>query len=233
MYVVIVAAGSSTRFSSSIPKPFVEVAGRPLLWYSLYTFNRLDFVKQIAVVVSKDHKELAETVRAQHFTGFSKFAGFVEGGATRQQSVYNALSTLPRAQGVPVAIHDAARPFVKERLIVELNREAGLYGAAAPGIAVVDTVKSVDEEGFIKEHLKRESLTAIQTPQVFELSKLLSAYEQAAGELAAFTDDTEIYSRYFGRVKMVEGDKELFKVTFEGDLARAEEVYRRNRDLWI
>lgn len=234
MNVVIVAAGSSSRFNNKIPKPFVEVAGRPLLWYSISSFNRLSFVNKIIVVISKIHRELAEVAAERHFGSFEKFSGFVDGGAVRQESVSNALSALKGSgSGELVAIHDAARPFLKGELVERLNEEAGRHGAAAPGIAVVDTIKGLDSEGFIKSHLKRESLIAIQTPQVFHFEKLLDSYERATCELESFTDDTEIYSRYHGRVKIVEGDKELFKVTFEGDLARAEEVYKRNSKLWI
>ncbi len=151
---------------------------------------------------------------------------FVEGGESRQASVYKALQALTNpteqvdSQGEPeiVLIHDGARPFVTEEIILQVVAATQEQGAAACGIPPVDTQKEVDSQGFIVRHLQRDSLVAIQTPQGFRLKPLLQAHQRAASDNFETTDDTAIWGKYVGPVKITLGSVDNKKITFPGDL---------------
>ena len=151
---------------------------------------------------------------------------FVEGGESRQASVYKALQALTNpteqvdSQGEPeiVLIHDGARPFVTEEIILQVVAATQEQGAAACGIPPVDTQKEVNSQGFIVRHLQRDSLVAIQTPQGFRLKPLLQAHQRAAADNFETTDDTAIWGKYVGPVKITLGSVDNKKITFPGDL---------------
>ena len=144
---------------------------------------------------------------------------FVEGGESRQASVYKALQALSKL-GEPeiVLIHDGARPFVTEDIILQVVAATQEQGAAACGIPPVDTQKEVDSQGFIVRHLQRDSLVAIQTPQGFRLAPLIQAHQRAAEDNFETTDDTAIWGKYVGPVKITSGSVDNKKITFPGDL---------------
>ncbi|OHD20933.1 MAG: 2-C-methyl-D-erythritol 4-phosphate cytidylyltransferase [Spirochaetes bacterium GWD1_27_9] len=231
--VVILGAGSGTRFGSNLPKIFVKINGKPLLWYSLYSFQNVEEVENIYVVVSPDRLEYARTLQKKFFKKITKFRGFITGGKTRFDSVLNALKIIQMEEECNfVAIHDAARPFIKPELINKIFTEAIKVGASSCGISVVDTIKSLDEKGFIHSHLKREHLVSIQTPQIFNFQKLIKSYQIAKKKEIAFTDDTEVYSLVDKKISIIEGDNDLTKITYKEDLKTAKEILKRNRNLW-
>jgi 2-C-methyl-D-erythritol 4-phosphate cytidylyltransferase/2-C-methyl-D-erythritol 4-phosphate cytidylyltransferase/2-C-methyl-D-erythritol 2,4-cyclodiphosphate synthase len=117
-------------------------------------------------------------------------------------------------------IYDGARPFVSEELIRTTLTAAQQFGAAVPGLTPIDSQKEINEEGFIVRHLVRSSLCAVQTPQCFEFSKLLAAHERAALDGREYTDDTEIWGSYCGRVKVVPGEVNNIKITYPADLEK-------------
>lgn len=152
---------------------------------------------------------------------------FVPGGATRQQSVRNALEAVAEQCGGTnplVFIHDGARPFVSPQIISDCEKAAKLYGASVPALQPVDTQKEIDADGFITRHLVRSRLAAVQTPQVFRLQELLAAHRTAATEKCECTDDTEIWDTYvadgkkYPSVKIVPGESENKKITYPSDI---------------
>ena len=155
---------------------------------------------------------------------------FVEGGESRQASVCKALLALtkPKEQSALheepeiVLIHDGARPFITEDCILQVVAATTEQGAAACGIPPVDTQKEVDSQGFIVRHLQRDSLVAIQTPQGFRFGPLLQAHQRAATDNFETTDDTAIWGKYVGPVKITSGSVDNKKITFPGDLIREE-----------
>lgn len=152
---------------------------------------------------------------------------FVEGGESRQASVCRALQALAENQGQEaeyeapeiVLIHDGARPFITEDIILQVVAATQNEGAAACGIPPVDTQKEIDSQGFIVRHLKRDSLVAIQTPQGFHFKPLLQAHLMAARDNFETTDDTAIWGTYVGAVKITPGSVDNKKITFPSDLA--------------
>lgn len=121
-----------------------------------------------------------------------------------------------------VLIHDGARPFIDSETIRNTLEAAIKYKAAVPALTPTDTQKMLDEEGFISEHLQRSRMAAVQTPQGFEFLPLLEAHKKAAQEEKEYTDDTEIYGKYAGKVKIVPGSEENIKITYAKDYKKEE-----------
>ena len=117
-----------------------------------------------------------------------------------------------------VLIHDGARPFVSQKIILEGIQAAQEFGASVPGLTPTDTQKQIDEDGFITNHLQRASLVAVQTPQCFDFQMLLEAHKKAHQEEKEYTDDTEIWGKYCGKVKVITGESKNIKITYPKDL---------------
>jgi len=209
--VVLLAAGAGRRLGGSTPKAFVSLAGRPLYLYSLEAFRSMREVRQVVIVVPKG----------------IRVAGGVEGGARRQDSVKNGLREVDPASDV-VLIHDAARPFVTAGLVRKVIQAALEHGGAVPGVPVRDTLKRLGRGGRIRATLDRKGLWAVQTPQGFRKGVLEAAYASGHGRRDA-TDDAQIVERAGGRVAVVEGNVENFKITSKIDLIHAEDYWRKRR----
>jgi 2-C-methyl-D-erythritol 4-phosphate cytidylyltransferase len=230
---VILAAGSGERFGSKLPKAFIKISGKPMFWYSTYAFNSLEAVDNIYVVVSPEKLEFVKKTQLKYLKNILKFKGFITGGKSRQDSVYNALKIISVEDGIEyVAIHDAARPFIKPNVIFDIFKEAVKVGGAAPGISVVDTIKQVNENDFISKHLKREDIVAIQTPQIFKFDKISKAYQIARKKNLCFTDDTEVFTLVDKKIMVVSGDNDLIKMTYKDDIKIAKEIIKRNKKIW-
>ena len=175
----------------------------------------------------KSEEALFADSEVKSFAGETKFI-FVPGGKSRQSSVYNALRAVKlhfKDSNPLVFIHDGARPFVTSGVIRCAYEAALENGAAAPGLQPVDTQNELDENGFIKRHLVRSELTAVQTPQVFMLDELLQAHEKAILSGREYTDDTEIWDLFVpgGKVKIVQGDSRNKKITYKEDILPAQQ----------
>jgi 2-C-methyl-D-erythritol 4-phosphate cytidylyltransferase len=211
-WAILVAAGSGSRLGGDRPKAFATLGGRPLVAESLERLDSSDWIDAIVVAAPPDWEEptilLAEELVA------SKVASVVTGGATRAESVRNALAEVPD-EALVVLVHDAARPLVDdaviERLLARLGE--GLDGVV-PGLPVLDTVKRV-EGTIVAETIDRETLVAVQTPQVFVADRLRAAH---AREAVDASDCASLVERAGGRIGVVHGDSRLVKVTTPGDL---------------
>lgn len=211
-WAILVAAGSGSRLASERPKAFVALAGRPLLAESLERLDTSDWIDAIVVAAPPDWEEpailLAEELVA------SKVAAVVTGGATRAESVRNALAEVPD-DALVVLVHDAARPLVDDDVIERLlGRLAEGVDGVVPVLPLSDTVKRV-ERGLVVETVDRDALVVVQTPQAFVGDRLRSAY---AGDLSGATDCASLVERAGGRVAVVAGDPRLVKVTTADDL---------------
>ena len=207
---LILAAGSGERLRAGRPKALVELAGRPLLEWSIEALRELDGLARIVVAMPPGARA-PEGVLA------------VDGGASRSDSVRRALAVA--GEGDPVLVHDAARPLVTaalaESVIAALagDRDAD---AAIAAIPVTDTVKRVDRTGAVRETLERSELWAVQTPQVFRRAALERALDVCAEQLADATDDAWLIERRGGKVLVVRSAEENLKVTTPIDLQIAE-----------
>lgn len=215
VWAVLAAAGSGDRLGADRPKAFARLGDEPLLAESLRRLDASDWVDFIVVAAPPGWEEpvilLAEEL------GCSKVSAAVVGGETRGESVARALAEVPDEAAV-VLVHDAARPLLEddviERVLTALNEG---WDGAVPGLPLADTVKRVAGERVV-ETLPRDELRAVQTPQAFIASVLREAY--AAGDLRAATDCSSLVEARGGRVKVVEGDRRLIKITDGADLER-------------
>lgn len=214
-WAVLVAAGSGERFGADRPKAFVKLGELPLLAESLRRLDASGWVDALVVVAPADWEEPAILLAEE--LGAGKVAECVTGGRTRADSVRAGLSAVPE-EAVAILVHDAARPLVPEEVVerVLLPLSEGWDGAV-PGLPLQDTVKRVRDGGVV-ETLPREELAAVQTPQAFVAPVLRDAV--AAGGDAP--DCASFVEARGGRVKLVEGDPRLLKVTTPADLALVE-----------
>lgn len=208
---VIVAAGNASRMGG-IDKIQAELAGEPVIRRTVRAFQESPVIGEIVVVTRQD---LLEAV-ADACMGFSKVCSVVAGGSSRQESVERGLDALPD-KVVLAAIQDGARPLVSGEVIDRTVRAAHSYGAAAPAIAVKDTIKTV-QGGIVTDTPERSTLRAVQTPQVFDIDLLRGALEKARQDGAALTDDCSAVERMGMSVRIVEGDERNLKITTPMDL---------------
>jgi len=216
VWAVLAAAGSGDRLGANRPKAFARLGDEPLLAQSLKRLDDSDWVDSIVMAAPPGWEEPAILLAEE--LGCSKVSACVTGGATRGESVARALAEVPEEAAV-VLVHDAARPLLSddviERLLTALNEG---WDGALPALQLADTIKRVDGEGQVVETLDRDELRAVQTPQAFVASVLRAAY--ADGDAAGASDCSALVEARGGRVKVVEGDPKLSKVTDAADLGR-------------
>ena len=212
---VIVAAGTASRMGG-IDKVMAPLRGEPLLLHSVREFQNCDAIREIVIVTREDL--LMEVMSL--CTGFSKVRGVVVGGADRPASVQAGLNNLSDKVKL-VAVHDGARPLITWQVIDRTVRAAHSYGAAAPAIPVKDTIKIV-KGGIVSATPDRNTLQAVQTPQVFDLQLLKGALLKAQKDKTPITDDCSAVENMGMSVKIVEGDERNLKVTTPMDLKVAE-----------
>lgn len=212
---VIVAAGTASRMEG-IDKVMAPIGGEPMILRTVGAFQACDAIREIVIVTREDLIPKITSMTGK----FSKVQAVVVGGKDRAESVSNGLNALSGKVKL-AAIQDGARPLVTQAVIDRTVRAAHTYGAAAPAIPVKDTVKVV-EGGIVTTTPDRNTLKAIQTPQVFDIDLLRGALKKAAKEKAAITDDCSAVERMGFKVRIVEGDERNIKVTTPMDLKIAE-----------
>ncbi|TCS81573.1 2-C-methyl-D-erythritol 4-phosphate cytidylyltransferase [Tepidibacillus fermentans] len=219
--IVIPAAGRGRRMGANVNKQFIPLDGKPILIHTLEKFSRLPWVDEIVIVSHPDEITIMEQLVQQY--GIQRVKAIVPGGKERQDSIYNGLTFLETEY---VMVHDGARPFVKQTHLEQLWQTVQKIGAVALGVPVKDTIKIVDQDGFIQSTPDRKSLWAIQTPQAFRLSILRMAYEEAKKDRFLGTDDSSLVERLGMKVMVVEGDYHNIKITTPEDLILAESILK-------
>ena len=219
---VIVAAGSASRMGG-IDKVMAPLGGEPMIVRTVRQFQNCDAIREIVVVTRPEL--IVPIMDLCH--GFDKVKAVVVGGDTRAASVAMGMNTLSSKCKL-VAVQDGARPFADWQLIDRVVRAANSYGAAAPAIAVKDTVKVV-RGGIVKETPERSSLKAVQTPQVFDFDLLRGALKQAKLDKLEITDDCSAVEHMGMSVKIVEGDEKNIKITTPMDLKIAQLILEETK----
>ena len=212
--VIIVAGGSGSRMKSDIPKQFLPVAGMPVIMHTIRAF--LKYEKGIEVIIALPEgyfqfwKELCEKF---HFNADHLLS---KGGETRFHTVRNALALVNDDR--IVAIHDAVRPLVSQRMIEEGFRDALTFGNAVPAITVSESVRW--SEGRKNHPINRDHLRMVQTPQVFDAGLIKRAYQRVNKEI--FTDDASVLEAMGETIHLFEGTHENIKITYPYELLFAE-----------
>ena len=220
---IVLAAGQGRRMGTDLPKQFLPLCGKPVLWYSLNCFQNSDLTDRIILVCGKEWIGYCEEEIVRKY-GLSKVKTITEGGENRYDSVYNGLKACADTEFV--MIHDGARPFITDGIL-----RRGLLGAEKTGACVIgmpskDTVKIADQDGFIKETPQRSSVWIIQTPQVFRYSLIREAYGQIMKSgTVNVTDDAMVVEQTLGtKIALAEGSYENLKVTTPDDLLKCRAI---------
>ena len=217
---IILAGGKGKRMGSAISKQFIDIKGKPIIYYTLKKFSENKKIYNIIVVLPEDEvKYFKENILKKYELRINKI---VIGGKERQDSVYNALKSLKNSSTDIVLIHDGARPFISERIINEGIKFAEIYGAAAPGVMPKDTIKVKNEKNFSVDTPNRANLVSIQTPQVFKFDEILECHEKIRYNGEMVTDDTMVVEKYGYSVYLYDGEYTNIKVTTPEDLILAE-----------
>ncbi len=212
---VIVAAGTASRMDG-IDKVMAELDGEPMILHTARTFEQCDAIREIVIVTREDLIPKVTSI----CSGLTKLRAVVVGGRDRQDSVHAGINALSRNAKL-VAVHDGARPLITWEVIDRTVRAANTYGAAAPGVAVKDTIK-IAAGGVVAATPDRNKLRAIQTPQVFDIDLLRAALKKAQKEKTTVTDDCSAVENMGMSVKIVTGDERNIKVTTPMDLKVAQ-----------
>jgi 2-C-methyl-D-erythritol 4-phosphate cytidylyltransferase len=219
-WAVLVAGGRGERLGGDRPKAFAGLAGRPLLAESLERLDRSEWVEAVVVVAAEGWEEPAILLAEE--LGAGKVRAAVTGGETRADSVRAGVAEVPDEAAV-VLVHDAARPLlgddVVERVIAALGEG---WDGAVPVLPLADTIKRLDGDRVV-ETLDRTRLCAVQTPQAFVAHALRRALERGG----AASDCAGLVEAAGGRVRVVEGNPRLLKVTTQADLALVEALLRK------
>ena len=219
---VIVAAGSSRRMGGE-NKLLLEIDGVPVLARTLSAFQKCAAIRDI-VLVCREQDIMPYTELAKAFS-IDKLCTVTRGGETRTESVLAGITAAPE-NAVLVAVHDGARPLVSEAVITEAVTTAAACGAAAPVVPVKDSIKRI-ENGNIAADVARDTLAAVQTPQVFRKDLLRRALTWAAERGYSFTDDCAAVESLGTIVKATHGSYQNIKITTPEDILVAEALLTR------
>lgn len=214
VYAVIVAGGQGTRMGTAVPKQFLELHGKPILYHTIQAF--LKAIRDIHIVlVLPSHQISWAQIVLQAFTERIDIT-LVSGGESRFHSVRNGLKDIP--QDAIVMVHDGVRPLLSTDLIQRCYQQAQEKGSAIPAIPATDSLRMVHPEG--SSPLDRNKVRMVQTPQTFKASLLLPAMQQPYQ--AQFTDEATVVETFGGNVFLVEGEKNNIKITTPEDMRVAE-----------
>lgn len=221
-YAIVLSAGTGSRMGSSVPKQYLPLLDRPVIYYSLKAFADSPYIDEILLVAGADDLSYVKEEIVDKY-GFTKVTAILAGGKERYFSVANALKKLERKDGY-VMIHDGARPMLTEEIIGRLYEGVCTYEAVCAAVPVKDTIKVVDEEGFAVRTPDRKTVYAVQTPQVFSLPLITGAYEELLQNPDTYrnvtvTDDAMVVECVYGKkVKMLQGSYENIKITTPEDM---------------
>lgn len=231
---IVLAAGKGTRMGSDVPKQYMEVNGKPVLCYSLESFEK-SCVSDILIVTDSPSVSYVRNMAEQF--GISLVSSVIAGGSERCFSVLNALRYLAHSDQKPdyVLIHDGARPYITSSAVDMLAEAVTRYRAVVAAAPSKDTIKVTDAEGFVKATTDRTVTWCAQTPQCFEFDPILEAYEQVIAPLLGAdspikaTDDSMVYERAFPdrKVKLIDTGSENGKITTAADLEYMKYYFRQ------
>lgn len=230
---IILAGGSGSRFTGSfIPKQFVQVRGKPILAYVLETYQALDLIDDVTLVVNQKYEQLYYDIVDTY--GCFKVRRLVPGGATRQASSAAGLAVIDPCE--IVVVQDGVRPFTSPRVIMEAVETARQVGGANVVVRTLDTIVE-SRDGFISNIPDRTYLYSGQAPQAFRYDLLMDAHKRAvAAGITSATDDAQLVLSAGGRVGVVEGSYANFKITTYEDFLFASTIVEHqrtgNEDRW-
>lgn len=219
---LVLAGGQGKRMNTELPKQFLSLCDKPVLYHSLKAFEDSS-VDEVILVSREDDMEFCRRELVERYA-FKKVKKIVPGGAQRYDSVQNGLLACEDCD--IVLIHDGARPMIDSETIEKNIACAGEYAACVTAVRSKDTVKISDRDGFVKSTPKREDVWIIQTPQSFKYGLVKEAYERRAeADDDSVTDDAMVVEKYMNvKVRLLEGDYRNIKLTTPEDLTLLESM---------
>jgi 2-C-methyl-D-erythritol 4-phosphate cytidylyltransferase len=215
-FAVIVAGGNGLRMGAFIPKQFLTLKGKPVIWYTVNTFLHAYEDMQVILVLPEEHIERGEEIISS-FNQQQRIT-ITKGGSTRFHSVQNGLNLVE--EDAIVFVHDGVRSMVSTTLIKRCYEHALMKGSAIPAVAATDSIRIADGEHSVVAD--RAKVKIIQTPQTFRSNIILPAFSQVYSD--AFTDEATVVEAYGTKVFLCEGDYNNIKITRPVDLLVAEKI---------
>lgn len=218
---IVLSAGKGSRMESEVRKQYLELAGYPMIYYSLKTFQDSPVIDEIYFIVGAGEEKYCRVEFVEKYN-LTKVTKVLAGGAERYLSVWSGIQELPETGYV--FIHDGARPLVDEKIISRAFAEVQEYKACVVGMPVKDTIKIADEAELVERTPDRSRLWAVQTPQVFSNQIARDAYSMLMREsYISVTDDAMVVEQMLSYpIRLVRGSYENIKVTTPEDLKIAE-----------
>ncbi len=229
---IVLAAGRGSRMGSKVHKQYLDLLGKPVIYYSLHTFQESGIIDDIILVAGKGQTEYVRKEIVERY-GFTKVSHITEGGKERYESVWEGLKVIRDRKDSDIAgyvfIHDSARPFVDENILKRGFAGVKEHHACVIAMPSKDTVKLADEKDFAASTPDRNKVWIVQTPQIFEISLIIEAYSKLMGEQCIqVTDDAMVVEQEMNLpVKLIEGTYENIKITTPEDLDLAEVFVKR------
>lgn len=213
---IVLSAGKGSRMKSNVPKQYLQLSGYPIIYYSLKAFQD-SFVDEIILVCGESDIEYCRKEIVERY-GFSKVVDIVAGGKERYNSVYNGLQKISATDYV--YIHDGARPFITEDILMRVQKQVEQYKACVVGMPVKDTIKIVDDMQNVSDTPERKYVWQVQTPQVFSYELIMDAYKKLYDcKQENVTDDAMVVEQMTEqKVHLVEGSYENIKITTPEDI---------------
>lgn len=223
---IVLAAGQGKRMNSKVAKQYMMLGDKPVLYYALHTMEQ-SFIDEIVLVTGPGEEEYCRTEIVDRY-GFTKVTQIVSGGKERYHSVHNGLCALENVDYV--FIHDGARPFLTNEILQRALNTVKAESACVAAVPVTDTIKIVDDNGYVVDTPDRAHLWSMQTPQTFKYSLIKEAYDLLIANEASYiekgiriTDDAMVAETVLKvPVKIIEGSYDNMKITTPDDLAKAE-----------
>lgn len=229
---IILAAGRGSRMKHPMKKQYIEVKGKSILHYTIQKFMRAEHIDEIILVIQpEDERLIQEMLDEQFYIDQRDKVKIVYGGEERYHSVYHALQVVGKDMD-GILIHDGARPLITTTKIEEIVAMLEKEEAIVLGIRAKDTLKLIDQQGYIQETLPREQLVHIQTPQGFKREVILDAYMEGFKQVQIFpdrlddiTDDAMMVERFSDKnIRVVQGEYDNIKITTPDDLITMEKL---------
>lgn len=226
---IILAAGLGKRMQAGHNKQFIEICGQSVLTHTLTVFAQIPEIAKIVLVVRAGEEDTCRNMIPEIAESKTVLA---IGGKERQDSVHNGIRAITW-ECEYILIHDGARPLVTEEVIRRTLLAAQNSGAAICAVPVKDTIKQADSDGNVLATIPRESLWAVQTPQVFRADLIRHAYENAYVHNHYGTDDASLVEYLGEKIKIVTGDYENIKITTPEDIPTAEQILQKRQQTHI
>ncbi|MBU2493816.1 MAG: 2-C-methyl-D-erythritol 4-phosphate cytidylyltransferase [Bacteroidetes bacterium] len=213
-YAIIPSGGDSKRFGGEIPKQYVKINGKEIIVYTIELFQNCEMIDEIIIAAKKEYFGLLYDLKQKY--NLNKISNIIEGGKERQDSVYKALSSLTADTEDLIAVHDAARPLLSNKILAKALNEAKISDSIVVAIKARDTL--IKGNMFVEEYVDRNNIYYAQTPQIFKYKILSDSMNKAYNENFIGTDESMIVKKAGYTVKIIEGDLKNFKITNSSDI---------------